>query len=106
MHGRKPPLKTATSATTRGKVATPAPPASLPRLRKLTSIEGLLAEMRSVYRSCRAGVLPPATGTRLVYILQVMAQLTETATLEKRITAMEEKVKTHEERITPVRLVR
>ena len=60
-----------------------------PRVRSLSSIEGILRELRSTYRATRSGSLPSAELTRLWYALSLMARITETSILETRLADAE-----------------
>ena len=46
-------------------------------------------ELAAVYRDCRAGLLDPAEGTRLGYLLSLLLRAFETTDQEDRIEALE-----------------
>lgn len=66
---------------------TPAKLAS-PRL-KLGSVADIKRELARLYREARREEISTQTATRLAYLLNMMAQLIETAELEKRVEAIE-----------------
>lgn len=47
-------------------------------------------EMASVYRDMRSGNLPPADGTKLVYVLSQLGEALERDLLEQRIDSLEQ----------------
>jgi hypothetical protein len=48
--------------------------------------------MARVYREMRAGELPPESGTRLVYVLDRIGKLIETAQVEQRLVELERRL--------------
>ena len=55
----------------------------------LTKMQHVRAELAAVYREARTGKLHVADGTRLCFILQVLAKIIEGGELEQRIEALE-----------------
>lgn len=51
-----------------------------------------LQEAASVYAATRRGELPPDVGARLVYMAKTCCDISEVATIEPRIAAIEERV--------------
>jgi hypothetical protein len=60
-----------------------------PRL-KLGSIADIKRELARLYREARREEISTQTATRLAYLLNMMAQLIESAELEKRVMALEQ----------------
>lgn len=73
-----------------GEVIDPIPP---PRI-DLRNLEAVRREMARVYRQMRAGELPPESGTRLVYVLDRIGKLIETAQVERRLIELEQRIMT------------
>lgn len=46
-------------------------------------------ELARLYRSMRTGQTPPADGTKLAYVLNILRQTIETSDIEQRISALE-----------------
>lgn len=69
--------------------ASPAPRPASPRLR-LEKIADVKRELSRLYREARRGEITTQTATRLAYLLNMMAQLIETAELEKRVALLEQ----------------
>lgn len=68
------------------------PPAKGKRYRcKLDTMADVKAEMAKVYRESRSEVVDPATGTKLIWMLQSVAKVIEGSDLEKRLDALESK---------------
>ncbi len=77
------------SAETCGFDGSPAPcKVASPRL-KLGSVADVKRELARLYREARRGEITTQTATRLAYLLNMMAQLIESAELEKRVEAIE-----------------
>lgn len=65
------------------------PPAT-PRLRiPLRSADDVCRELARLYRQMKSGAIPPADGTKLAYVLNLLRQAIETGELETRIAALE-----------------
>lgn len=64
--------------------------APTPRRFRLTTLCGVRSEMAAIYRQARTGDLTLAAATRLVYILSQISRTLESASLEVRITALED----------------
>lgn len=60
-----------------------------PRRFRLNSLNGVRAEMASVYRQVRIGLIDSAEGSKLTYMLAQLGKVTVDATLEDRISALE-----------------
>lgn len=56
----------------------------------LTTAEDVRREMARVYRAMKTGMLDPAVGTKLVYVLGQLRVTIETSVIEQRIAALEE----------------
>jgi hypothetical protein len=69
-----------------GRELTPTP---TPLVGKLDSLRGVRRELTKVYRDMRQGKLDTQDGTRLAFVLNVIAKLIETSDLEARIEALE-----------------
>jgi len=63
----------------------------LPRIKiaHLTGADGILTELRSVYRAARRGELPMADATKLTYILKVMSEIMTLREMEARLDCLE-----------------
>ncbi len=63
----------------------------LPRIKvaHLTSADGILTELRSVYRSARRGEIAMADATKLTYILKVMSEIMTLREMEARLDCLE-----------------
>lgn len=46
-------------------------------------------ELARLYRSMKVGEVPPADGTKLAYVLNILRQTIETSDIEQRISALE-----------------
>lgn len=46
-------------------------------------------ELARLYRQMKAGQIPPADGTKLAYVLNVLRQTIETSDIEQRLEALE-----------------
>lgn len=55
----------------------------------LKRIEDVRLEMSRVYRDCRSGVIDPAVGTKLTFILISIGKLIEVSDLESRVQYLE-----------------
>lgn len=66
-------------------------PDVLPRIAipHLSHTDGILAELRNLYRAARRGELDPADATKLTYILKVMSEVMTLRDLEARLDALE-----------------
>ena len=71
-----------------GEIVDPTPPARV----DLRNLEAVRREMARVYREMRAGELPPESGTRLVYVLDRIGKLIETAQVEQRLVELERRL--------------
>lgn len=71
-----------------GEVIDPTPLARI----DLRNLEAVRREMARVYREMRAGELPPESGTRLVYVLDRIGKLIETAQVEQRLSELERRL--------------
>jgi len=58
---------------------------------KLDTMQDVRREMAKVYRESRSEVLDPATGSKLVWMLQSIGKVIENSDLEKRIELLEAK---------------
>lgn len=66
-------------------------PSKLPSPRlKLGTIADIKRELARLYREARREEISTQTATRLAYLLNMMAQLIESAELEKRVNALEQ----------------
>ncbi len=63
--------------------------APIPRPGSLSNIFRIQQEMGKVYRDARTGRIKPSDGTKLIYILNTMANLIEKGELEKRLDELE-----------------
>ena len=73
----------------------PLPPTPTPKRGaplRLTNIEDVLRELRSIYRSAKDGSRDVAKATKLAYLLQLMATMIRDNTLEERIAALEKRL--------------
>jgi hypothetical protein len=63
----------------------------LPRVRvgHLTTTDGILAELRSLYRDARRGQIRPSDATKLTYILKTMSEVMTLRELEARLDCLE-----------------
>ena len=59
------------------------------RIGQLTGTDGILTELRSLYRAARRGEIPPAEATKLTYILKVMSEIMTLREMEKRLDCLE-----------------
>ncbi len=66
-------------------------PKLLPRIAipHLTDTDGILAELRNLYRAARRGELEAADATKLTYILKVMSEVMTLRDLESRLDSLE-----------------
>jgi len=58
---------------------------------KLDTLQDVRREMAKVYREARLEVIDPATGSKLVFMLQSIGRVIEGSDLEKRVDALENK---------------
>ena len=63
----------------------------LPQVRvfHLTNSDGILSELRSVYRAARRGEMPASEATKLTYILKTMAEIMTLRDMEARLDCLE-----------------
>jgi hypothetical protein len=63
----------------------------LPRVKvgHLTTADGILTELRSLYRDARRGELRPSDATKLTYILKTMSEVMTLRELEARLDCLE-----------------
>lgn len=63
----------------------------MPRVRiaQLTNADGILTELRSLYRAARRGEIPAQEATKLTYILKVMSEVMTLRELEVRLDCLE-----------------
>jgi len=63
----------------------------VPRVRigHLTTTDGILAELRSLYRDARRGEIRPSDATKLTYILKTMSEVMTLRELETRLDCLE-----------------
>jgi Tfp pilus assembly pilus retraction ATPase PilT len=57
---------------------------------RLETVDQVRVEMARVYREVRQGKLPPDIGSKLFYMLGVLAKTTEVVTVERRLREIEE----------------
>lgn len=63
-------------------------PPTVRRIR-LKTVSQVGDELARVYRAIRSGTMDPATGTKLAFVLSVLARLRESGDLEHRIEQLE-----------------
>ena len=56
---------------------------------RLTCADGILTELRSVYRGARRGEIAMADATKLTYILKVMSEIMTLREMEARLDCLE-----------------
>jgi len=63
----------------------------LPRVRvsHLTNSDGIIAELRSIYRAARRGEIPCSDATKLTYILKTMSEIMTLREMEARLDCLE-----------------
>ena len=63
----------------------------LPRVRvaHLNDSDGILTELRSLYRAARRGEIRPSDATKLCYLLKTMSEIMTLRELEKRLDCLE-----------------
>jgi hypothetical protein len=63
----------------------------IPRIKvaHLTNADGILTELRSVYRGARRGEIAMADATKLTYILKVMSEIMTLREMEARLDCLE-----------------
>lgn len=63
----------------------------LPRVKiaHITSADGILTELRSVYRAARRGEIAMADATKLTYIRKVMSEIMTLREMEARLDCLE-----------------
>jgi hypothetical protein len=73
----------------------------MPRIKigQLTNGDGILTELRSLYRAARRGEIPPGEATKLTYILKVMSEIMTLREMEARLDCLESGI-TYEPRKT------
>jgi hypothetical protein len=59
------------------------------RIAHLTDSNGILTELRSLYRDARRGVLEPSEATKLAYLLKIMSEIMSLRDMEARLDALE-----------------
>lgn len=55
----------------------------------LTDTDGILGELRKLYRAARLGEIAPSDATKLTYILKVMSEVMTLRELEARLDCLE-----------------
>ena len=55
----------------------------------LTNSEGILSELRSVYRDARRGIIRPEEATKLTYVLKIMSEVMTLREMEERLDCLE-----------------
>lgn len=109
MTARKTPQKAAKPALSGSKrhpkpatrpAAATKPALPSPRRFRLTSLESCRREAAAVYRDMRSGTLEPSAGSRLAFVLQVVAKMLETSALEAQIKILEGRTNELESRQT------
>jgi hypothetical protein len=63
----------------------------LPRIKiaHLTTTDGILTELRSLYRDARRGEIPPGDATKLCYLLKTMSEIMTLRAMEERLDCLE-----------------
>ncbi len=56
---------------------------------RLTGTDGILTELRSLYRAARRGEILPSDATKLTYILKVMSEIMTLREMERRLDCLE-----------------
>jgi hypothetical protein len=56
---------------------------------RLTTTDGILTELRSVYRAMRHKEIPSAEGTKLTYVLKTMSEIMTLKEFERRLDCIE-----------------
>ena len=59
------------------------------RIGRLTTTDGILTELRSLYRAARRGEMQAGEATKLTYILKVMSEIMTLREMEKRLDCLE-----------------
>ncbi len=59
------------------------------RIGQLTGTDGILTELRSLYRAARRGEIPPSDATKLTYILKTMSEIMTLREMEARLDCLE-----------------
>lgn len=63
---------------------------------KLTTADDICKEYQRLYRAMKAGNIPPADGTKLAFVLNLLRQAIETGDLAKRLELLEQAQKAQE----------
>ena len=63
----------------------------LPRIQiaHLTTTDGILTELRSLYRDARRGEIQPGDATKLCYLLKTMSEIMTLRAMEERLDCLE-----------------
>jgi hypothetical protein len=63
----------------------------MPRIKiaHLTTTDGILAELRSLYRDARRGEIQPGDATKLCYLLKTMSEIMTLRAMEERLDCLE-----------------
>ena len=80
--------------TAAGQIPSPgqdvaAPPPPPPRRVRLATARDVRREMVAVYADSRAGAIPPATGSRLCFMLDMVRRSIESMEIETRLAEVE-----------------
>ncbi len=59
------------------------------RVAHLTNSDGILTELRSLYRAARRGEILPSDATKLTYILKTMSEIMTLRQIEARLDCLE-----------------
>jgi len=59
------------------------------RVAYLTNSDGILAELRSLYRAARRCEIAPSDATKLTYILKTMSEIMTLREMERRLDCLE-----------------
>jgi len=59
------------------------------RVAHLTNSDGILTELRNLYRAARRGEIPPSDATKLTYILKTMSEIMTLREMERRLDCLE-----------------
>lgn len=75
-----------------GGAVVPTPPSGKrPKHIQLDTIQDVKNELARVYRSARAGHLPPEVASRFTFMLSTLGKLIELGELERRLDSLESK---------------
>ena len=59
------------------------------RIGQLTNADGILTELRNLYRAARRGEILPGDATKLCYLLKTMSEIMTLREMEKRLDCLE-----------------